>query len=438
MPHKRVVGRAPLGAAFQRAMLDAAKTCYRTRTAHGRVCRRVRETCMSLAAGRPILAIPGPTTLPERVLQAMMRPAEDIYAGPMLALTDGLLADLKRIFRTKERVYIYAANGHGGWEAAFTNVLSRGDRVLVLDSGRFARGWGEMAAFMGAEIEVLAGSWRTPVDPAAVTRRLKADTARTIKAIMVVQIDTASGVVNDIAAIRAAIDAARHPALLMVDCVASLGCMPFEMDGWGVDVAMAASQKGLMSPPGVAFVAANARAHAAHQTAGLKTLYWDWGFRQGGEHYHKYCGTPPEHLLFALRAALDMIFEEGLEAVFERHARLAAATHAAVAKWGEGQALAFNITEPAARSASVTNVLTPGRDPKDLLAFCRRECNVVLGVGIGELSGQAFRIAHMGHANAASLLATLSAIEMGLTALSIPHGAGGVQAAIERLARTPG
>jgi alanine-glyoxylate transaminase/serine-glyoxylate transaminase/serine-pyruvate transaminase len=200
---------------------------------------------------------------------------------------------------------------------------------------------------------------------------------------------------------------------------------------------MAAAQKGLMTPPGLAFVAANARAHAAHKTANMKTFYWDWGFRQGREHYQKYCGTPPEHLLFALRAALDMIFEEGLEQVWSRHAFLAAATHAAVARWSEGQALTFNITEPSARSASVTNVLTPGRDPAALLAYTRDTWDVTVGVGIGELSGKAFRIAHMGHANAASVLATLSAIEMGLAALAIPHGAGGVQAAMAELTRAP-
>ena len=391
---------------------------------------------MSVANGRAFLSIPGPTNIPDRVLAAMMRPAEEIYSGPMVAMTDSLIADLKKIFRTKARTYIYAANGHGGWEAAFTNVLSRGDKVLVLESGRFAIGWGDMAGFMGADIEVLPGSWRSAVDPQKVEERLRRDTKGEIKAIMVVQVDTASSVANDIAAIRKAIDAAKHPALLMVDCVASLGCMPYEMDAWGVDVTMAAAQKGLMTPPGLAFVAANEKAHRAHAKANMKTLYWDWTFRQGEEHYMKYCGTPPEHLLFALRAALDMILEEGLDAVFKRHALLAGATHAAVAKWAEGQVMSFNIEDAAQRSASVTNVLFNGADPKAVQAYMRETCNVFVGGGIGALNGKALRIAHMGHANAPMLLATLSAMEMALTALKVPHGAGAVDAAIGHLAKS--
>jgi alanine-glyoxylate transaminase/serine-glyoxylate transaminase/serine-pyruvate transaminase len=388
---------------------------------------------MPVAAGRPFLAIPGPTNIPDRVLQAMMRPAEEIYTGPMVALTDGLLADLKRVMRTNGRMYIYAANGHGGWEAALSNVLSRGDKVLVLESGRFAVGWGDMAAVMGAEIEVLPGSWRAAVDPNKLETRLRRDTTGEIKAIMVVQVDTSSAVANDIAAIRRAIDAAKHPALLMVDTVASLGCMPYEMDAWGVDVTMSAAQKGMMSPPGLAFVAANEKAHRAHAKANMKTLYWDWTFRQGDEHYMKYCGTPPEHLLFALRAALDLLFEEGLDNAFTRHARLAAATHAAVAEWSKGQALSFNIEAPAERAPSVTNVLVNGADPKALQAWCQAECNVWVGGGIGSLSGKAIRIAHMGHCNAPMLIGAIGAIEMGLQALKIPHGVGGVQAALRSL-----
>jgi alanine-glyoxylate transaminase/serine-glyoxylate transaminase/serine-pyruvate transaminase len=388
---------------------------------------------MSVANGRSLLAIPGPTNVPDRVLQAMLRPAEEIYSGPMLALTDGLLNDLKLMFRTKANTYIYAANGHGGWEAALTNVLSRGDKVLVLASGRFAIGWGEMARFMGADVEILEGSWRAAIDPAAVEERLKRDTAHTIKAVLMVQIDTASGVVNDVPAIRKAIDSAGHPALFMVDCVASLACMPFEMDEWGVDVAMSASQKGLMTPPGLAFVAANDKAHRAAETATMKTLYWDWSARRGEYHYNKYCGTPPEHLLFGLRAALDMIKEEGLPAVWHRHSLLAGAAQAAVAKWAEGQALAFNIVEPTQRAISVTPVLVHGVEASKIHDYARDVCGVTLGSGIGDLSGKAFRIAHMGHVNAPMVIGSLSAIEMALQALKIPHGAGGVSAAVAHL-----
>jgi len=389
---------------------------------------------MSVANGRQFLSIPGPTNVPDEVLQAMHRPAVDIYSGGMLGLGDSCHEDLKRIFGTRERVYIYAANGHGGWEAAFTNVLSKGDKILVLESGRFAIGWGEMATMVGCDVEVLPGSMRRAVDPAKVEQRLKADKAHSIKAIMVVQIDTASGCVNDIPAIRKAIDSASHPALLMVDGVASIGCMPFEMDAWGIDVAMTGSQKGLMTPPGLAFVAASPKAKEAHQTAGLRTFYWDWTFRDGPISYQKYCGTPPEHLLFALRKSMDILFAEGMDNAYRRHALLAEATRRAVAKWAEGQVIAFNVTEPSERSASVTNVLVQGLSPQPILDYARDKCGVVLGVGLGELTGKAFRIAHMGHANAPMVIGTLGAVEMALKALKIPHGAGGIDAAVSFLA----
>jgi alanine-glyoxylate transaminase / serine-glyoxylate transaminase / serine-pyruvate transaminase len=390
---------------------------------------------MTVSRGREFLSIPGPTNIPDAVLAAMHRPAIDIYSGDMLGITETLFADLPRIFRTAGRAYIYAANGHGGWEAALTNVLSRGETVLVLESGLFALGWGDMARMIGVKVEVLKGDGRRAVDPGAVAQRLAADATHEIKAILVVQIDTASGVVNDLAAIRRAIETAKHPALLMVDCVASLGCMPFEMDAWGIDVAMAGSQKGLMTPPGLAFVAANERAHAAHQKADLRTRYWDWTFRLGEAHYQKHGGTPPQHLLFALRKALDMLLDEGLDAAARRHALLAEATRQAVARWAESGVLAFNVTQPEERANSVTTVLVQGREPRPLSDYCREKCGVVLGRGIGELQGRAFRIAHMGYVNAPMVLGVLGAIEMGLGALGIPHGRGGVQAAVEYLGR---
>lgn len=389
---------------------------------------------MTVRYGRELLALPGPTNLPDVVLQAMHRPAIDIYAGEALALTDSLMADLRRVFRTEGRPYIYAANGHGAWEAAVTNTLSPGDKVLVLESGRFAINWGKMAAARGAEIEILPGDARHPVDPAAVEARLRQDAGGEIKAILVVQVDTATGVLNDIPAIRSAMDAAGHDALLMVDAIASLGCVPFEMDAWQVDVAVAGSQKGLMTPPGLSFVAASAKAIEAHKTAGMISSYWSWTEREGELHYQKYCGTPPEHLLFGLRRALDLLFEEGLEAAFRRHRILAQTVRAAVERWSEGQAIGFNIVEPAARSDSVTTVLMDGQHkPDKLVGWCNRECGLVLGIGIGALSGRAFRIAHMGHVNAPMVLGTLGVVEAGLQALDIPHGAGGVSAAVETL-----
>jgi len=391
------------------------------------------EVQMSVRAGREFLAIPGPTTVPDEVLRAMHRPAVDIYSGPLLALTDGLMRDMARVFNTSGRAYIYIANGHGAWEAALTNVLSKGDKILVLESGRFALSWGENARRMGVEVEVLKGDMRRAVRPAEVEARLKSDKGGTIKAVLVAQIDTASGVVNDIAAIGQAMRAAGHDALLMVDAVASLGCMPFDMDDWRVDVAMSGSQKGLMAPPGLGFVAANERAREAHKKAGLCTPYWDWTGREGEEHYRKYAGTPPEHLLYGLRQALDLLFEEGLDNVFRRHRLLAEAVRRAVGVWAEGQVIGFNVIEPGERCDTVTPVLTDGHDPDALRAYCNEQCGVVLGHGIGELSGKAFRIAHMGHVNAPMILGTLSVIEMALRALGIPHGRGGAQAAIDWL-----
>ncbi|MGH6913073.1 MAG: pyridoxal-phosphate-dependent aminotransferase family protein, partial [Geminicoccales bacterium] len=290
------------------------------------------------------------------------------------------------------------------------------------------------AEMLGVRVETLAAGWRHAVDPEAVEARLREDKAGAIKAVLVVQVDTASGVVNDIPAIRAAMDRAGHDALLMVDAIASLGTMPFEMDSWRVDVAVTGSQKGLMTPPGLGFVAAGPRAAAAHRNAGLRTRYWDWTMRNGEMHYQKYCGTPPEHLLFGLRKALDMLLEEGLENTFRRHALLAEAVRRAVAVWAEGGALELNILDPARRADSVTTILLrDGLDPQPISDFCERRCGVVLGVGIGELTGKALRIAHMGHVNAPMILGTLGVVEVALGALGIPHGKGGVQAAIDWL-----
>lgn len=392
---------------------------------------------MTVRAGREFLAIPGPTTMPDEVLRAMHRPAIDIYSDQMVDLSDGLLRDLSKLFATKGRVYIYIANGHGAWEAVLSNVLSRGDKVLVLESGSFAIGWGNAARAMGAEVEVLKGDWCGAVRLHEVEARLRADKNHEIKAILVTQVDTASSVVNDIEAIGKAIKAADHPALYMVDTVASLGCMPFEMDKWGIDVAMSGSQKGLMTPPGLAFVAVNGRAQAVHRTANMRTPYWSWTEREGIEHYRRYAGTGPVHLLFALRQAIDMLFSEGLGNVIRRHQLLAEAVRRAVAVWSESQVLGFNIGEASERSNTVTAVLMGnGYDPMRLRHYCSEKCAVVLGIGIGDLQGRAFRIAHMGHINAPTIFGVLGVVEGGLNALKIPHGAGGTEAAIKYLGRS--
>jgi alanine-glyoxylate transaminase / serine-glyoxylate transaminase / serine-pyruvate transaminase len=392
---------------------------------------------MAVRAGRQFLAIPGPTNIPDEVLQAMHRPAVDIYSEPLIALTDSLLHDLSALFATSGKSYIYIANGHGAWEAALTNVLSKGDKVLVLESGMFALAWGDAAARLGVEIEVLQGDWRHAVPPEQVEARLRKDTGRPIKAILAVHIDTSTGILTDIAAIGDVIKAVGHDALFMVDAVASLGCVPFEMDAWGVDVAMSGSQKGLMTPPGLSFVAASDHANDAHQKAGLRTPYWDWTVRDGESHYQKYAGTPPEQLIFALRRALDMLFEEGLDNVFLRHRLLAEAVRRAVSVWQKGKAIQLNVVEPGERSDAVTTVLlNNGCDPRLLIDYCNIKCGVALGRGLGKLNSKAFRIAHMGHINAPMVLGTLGVIEMALGALRIGHGTGGVDAAIEWLSES--
>ncbi|MCK1305847.1 aminotransferase class V-fold PLP-dependent enzyme [Bradyrhizobium sp. 45] len=394
---------------------------------------------MTVRAGREFLALPGPTTIPDEVLRAMHRPALDIYSKPMVDLTEGLLRDLSKLFATKGSSYIYIANGHGAWEAVLSNVLSRGDKVAVLESGSFAIGWGSAARAMGAEVEVLKGDWTRAVRATEVEALLRADKDHTIKAILVTQVDTASGVVNDIEKIGKAIRAAGHPALYMVDAVASLGCMPFEMDKWGIDVAMSGSQKGLMTPPGLGFVAVSERARAVHQSANMRTPYWDWTERDGIEHYHRYAGTPPVHLLFAIRQAIDMLFDEGLENVFCRHRLLAEAVRCAVAVWSKERVLGFNISEASEQSNVVTTVLMgDGYDPMKLHHYCKDKCGVVLGIGISNLQGRAFRIAHMGHVNAPMILGSLGVVETGLKALQIPHGRGGVDAAITHLGESVG
>ncbi len=390
---------------------------------------------MTVRNGREFLSIPGPTTVPDEVLQAMHRPAIEIYGGELTNTTMSCLDDLRWLFKTTGDTYIFAANGHGAWEAALTNLFSRGDKVLVLESGRFAIGWGEAASKLGIDVEILPGRPGRAVDLEAVEKRLREDSAGELKAILVVQIDTASSVYNDIAALRCAMDAAGHDGLLLVDTIASLGIVDYRMDEWGVDVTVGAAQKGLMVPPGLSFNAVSAKAKAIHQTADLKTSYWDWTPRDGKIHYMKYAGTPPVHLLYGLRKSLDMIKEEGLDNVFLRHCLLAQAVRRAVQVWAQANVVSFIIEQPEERADSVTSLCLNGDyNAAELLEYCHKKCGVVLGVGIGENADNKFRIAHMGHINAPMILGTLSVVEIGLAALGIPHGKGGVQAAIDWLA----
>jgi alanine-glyoxylate transaminase/serine-glyoxylate transaminase/serine-pyruvate transaminase len=394
-----------------------------------------QDAAPALAHGRHFLSIPGPSVIPERVLAAMARPMPNIYEGALVRTSERVLAELPSIARTSGHAFIAAANGHGAWEMALTNTLCRGDRVLVLESGRFAVGWGEMGRLLGLRVEVLPARPGRAVDPAAVEERLRADTAHEIRAILVVQVDTASSVWNDIAAIRRAIDAAAHPALYLVDCIACLGSIEYEMDAWGVDVTVAGSQKGLMVPPGLGFTWANAKAMAAHARADLRTAYWDWTARATeGAHYLRYCGTPPVSHLAGLAEALDMLREEGMENVWARHRVLAGAARAAVAAWSHAGGLAFAVTEPAERSDVVTTVLTGGIDAKRLRRIAEDRAGVTLGIGLGPFEGTAFRIGHMGHLNPPMILGTLGTVEATLLAMGAPIGGSGVAAAAAHIA----
>lgn len=397
---------------------------------------------MPHSPGRPYLAIPGPSVVPDRVLAAMHRAAPNIYEGPLHDTVAGLIPDLRRVFRTAGDVAIYIANGHGAWEAALANTMPRGGKVLVVATGRFGHGWAEIARRMGLAAEVLDFGKRAPSDPAELEERLRADGAGEISAVLVTHADTATTALNDIPALRAAIDAAGHPALLMADCIASLACDRFEMDAWGVDVTVAASQKGLMTPPGLGFVAFGARAAAARAGADMATAYWDWVPRTRPDMFYQYFGgTAPTHHIFGLREALDMlVHEEGLEAAWARHARLAAAVWAACAAWGREGRLELNIANPAARSHAVTAVRLGAPDGTRLRRWLEAEAGVTLGIGLGMADpGDPawhgfFRIAHMGHVNAHMTLGALAAIDAGLKALGIPHGPGAVEAATRAVA----
>lgn len=398
----------------------------------------LRVASPTLAAGRPYLAIPGPSVMPDRVLRAMHRSAPNIYAGELHDLTRRVCADLCAVAQTAGHVAIYIGNGHAAWEAADTNLFSRDDRVLVPATGLFGHGWAAHAAAMGVDVELQDYGRNAAADPARIEAALRADPDRRIKAVLLTHVDTASTIRNDVAAVRAAMNAAGHPALLAVDCIASLGCDDFRMDDWGVDVMLAASQKGLMTPPGLAFVWLNDRALAVSHKAGLRTPYWDWRPRiAASEYWQNFHGTAPTHHLYGLAEALDMLLrEETLPAVFARHERLAQAVWAAVDTWAVGNpAIGLNVANPAARGRSVTSVRMGAPDATRVRRYCETQLGVTLGIGLGMQTAEDpgsdgwLRIAHMGHVNAHMTLGVLSVIEAAMTALGIPFGVGGAAAA---------
>lgn len=387
---------------------------------------------MSFAQGHAILAIPGPSPVPERVQRAMHRASPDIYGEEMAAENRAMIAALKRLAGTSGHVAPYIGNGHAGWEAASTNLLHRGEKVLVLASGHFGHSWASSARGLGIEVEMLDFGLAPP-DPQRLADRLAQDRAGAIRAVLVCQVDTASSARADIPALRAAMG--DHPALLAVDAIASLGCEPMLMDDWGVDLLVSASQKGLMVPPGLAFVWFSDRVKARGRTD-LTTPYWDWTPRAEAEHLWQFWGgTPPVQHVFGMNEAMRMLLdEETLPAAWARHEGLARATWAALDRWGKGgHGIPPLVTDPAGRARSVTAVTLPRAG--ELREWTTAKAGVTLGIGLGAPDpDHALRIAHMGHANAHQLLGVLAVIEAGMTALSIPHGPGAVEAAATCLA----
>ena len=386
---------------------------------------------MSIPAGRHFLQIPGPTNVPDRVLRAMDMPTID-HRGPEFAqLTLEILQSLKAVFKTSADVVIYPASGTGAWEAALVNTLSAGDKVLMFETGHFATLWQGIATDLGLDVEFVAGDWRHGVNPDEVEARLNADKNRQIKAVMVVHNETSTGVTSRIAEIRKAIDSAAHPALFMVDVISSLGSIDYRHDEWGVDVTVAGSQKGLMLPPGLSFNAISAKALQAAQTATLPVAYWRWQAMISAIKTGYFPYTPATNLLYALREALQMLHEEGLDSVFARHRRHGEATRRAVRAWG----LEILCLNPAEYSDALTAILLPeGYDADHLREVILERFNMSLGTGLAKVQGRVFRIGHLGDFNDLMLAGTLSGVEMGLAAAEIPFTKGGINAALDYLA----
>ncbi|MFK7745490.1 MAG: alanine--glyoxylate aminotransferase family protein [Roseobacter sp.] len=398
---------------------------------------------VNLSAGRAYRAIPGPSVIPDEVLQAMHRASPNIYEGALPDMMPTLVADLKRVARTDHHVAIYVGNGHAAWEASLANVIAPGDKVLVPAAGFFGLDWGWMAEGLGAEAEYIDFGKTAPIDPARVAEALHADTGHKIKAVLAVHVDTSTSLKNDMAALRQALDDAGHPALLMADCIASLGCDRFEMDAWGVDVMVTGCQKGLMVPAGMSFVFFNEKAAQVRRDMPRVSRYWDWEPRANPERFFQYWnGTAPTHHVYGLRAALDMLHAEGIEAVWQRHTVLAGAIWAACDAWAAKGSFAMNVATPAHRGHSVTCLQLDAPQATALRDWTQTELGLTLGIGLGMAPpGDPawhgfFRLGHMGHINGHMIMGLLGGIEAGLTALDIPHGTGALEAAATAIAQS--
>ncbi|MBT3904532.1 MAG: aminotransferase class V-fold PLP-dependent enzyme [Rhodospirillaceae bacterium] len=386
-----------------------------------------------MSSGRHFLQIPGPSNVPDRVLRAIDMPTMDHRGPDFMVMTKDIIQNLKNVFKTTSEVIIYPASGTGAWEAAMVNTLSAGDKVIMFETGQFAMLWQSLAEKLGLNAELLPGDWRGPADLEAIEAALKADTSHEIKAVCITHNETATGATSNIPGARKLLDDLGHPALLMVDAVSSLGSVDLRHDEWGIDVTIAGSQKGLMLPPGMSFNAVSEKALAAHKEATMPNAFWNWTpmitqMKDGSFPY-----TPATNLLYGLREAMNMLFEEGLDNVFARHIRYGEATRRAVQAWGlENQCL-----DSAGFSPVLTAVRVPdGHDANEVRAVILKNFDMSLGTGLGKVAGDVFRIGHLGDLSELSLSGTLCGVEMGLGLAGIPHQKGGVQQALAYLSET--
>jgi alanine-glyoxylate transaminase/serine-glyoxylate transaminase/serine-pyruvate transaminase len=383
--------------------------------------------------GRLFFANPGPTNIPDSILRAMSQSTVDFMHADFLDVYDQALAGLKRLLFTSGELFIYTASGHGAWEATLANLFSPGEKILMVETGYFSVTWGAMAERLGVNVEILPADMHAGVNVASITTRLAADTRHEIKAICVVHNETSTGVTLPLAEIRQAIDAARHPALYLVDTISSFGSMEFRMDDWRVDGVVGGSQKGLMLPVGLSFTAASEKAMAAHERAKLPRYYFDWSLMRDRRH-RSFVGTVPTAPFYGMNEAIRLIEEEGVEQVWQRHHRLAEATRQAVAVWRGNDGLSLFCSAPDRRSDSVTAILTPGdQDAEAIRKIAYDRFNVSLGGGLGTLGGKVFRIGHLGDLNEPMLLGTLASVEMALEIAGTPYAKGGVRAAMDYL-----
>lgn len=392
------------------------------------------STTIQKVRGRQFFANPGPTNIPDSVLRALDRPSIDFNDPEFVPVYEGAFAGVKRVLQTSQHLFMYNASGHGAWEASLTNLLSPGETILVLESGYFSEEWAAMARSHGLEVQVLHADWRHGVDMAALRAALAADTAHVIRAICVVHNETATGMMLPLPEIRAAMDETNHPALFLVDTISSLGSLDFRMDEWKIDCVVGGSQKGLMLPTGLSFTGVSDKGLAAHEQAKLKRYYFDWTM-MAKRPQKSFIGTVPVNIFYGLRESVRLLEEEGLDNVFARHTRLAEATRRAVQVWAGNDGPRLYCTNPGRYSNSVTAVLMPeGHDAEAVRKIARMRFNVSLGGGLGPLGGKIFRIGHLGDLNEPMILGALSAVEMALRIAGVPHGRGGVDAAMDYLA----